>query len=1266
MAKPFDPYYRWLGIPPAEQPANHYRLLGVAVFEPAPDVIEAAADQRMAHLRNYQSGKHSALSQKLLNEVAAARVCLLNPQKKVEYDRGLREKLEAKRRVIPQAEPLEPGEPEKPVDSGLARLFEKTGGGEADIARSQHARDRRQVKIAAGAAVVVVGLIALVGLIVLATRSSSETMLSLDWPEHERRAGSLRIDGRREDLYATGPLEYSLEPGEHRVTAARPGYQRYAEKFTLVEGKRVVLRPEWRKLPPEPVKETPKPAASNVEPKVPETKAVPKPAEVERPKVAETVGPAKPQAATAPKPARLPVPPEEERVNVARQLRELFELDKDRRPAERRALAKEMVALAEKSAKPAERYVLLHTAAELTCGAGGAVEMLGILDKLAAAFEVDALAEKAVMLRTVAAGAKDSAGIAALLAAGDKVIDEALSHQKYDLALELAEEAYKACAQSAGREHRKRAFDRRKQVQALAASFQGLQSVLEKLKTDPDDPEANLAAGRHYCFDRGNWDKGLLHLAKSSDADLKKLAQEELQSPPTDPAAMIKLADAWWSLSEARKDAERDALMLRAGTWYREAQPDATSTLLKAKLDKRLDEIAKLKRPIPEPSFQGPPTPAIAPFSSAQAKRHQQRWAKHLGVPVETTNSIGMKLVLIPPGEFDMGSSQEEIDQLRRQVAEGVHPSYMERILTEAPRHHVRITKPFYLGSYELRVGQFRKFVDATGYKTDGEKDGKGGWGPDPATGTWGKRPDCTWQNPGFSQSDEHPVVNVSWNDAVALCRWLAEKERKPYRLPREAEWEYACRAGTTTRFFFGDEAGELGQYAWYDKNSGRTAHPVGQKRPNPWGLFDIHGNACEWCEDWRGSKYYATSPAEDPTGPDSGWARVIRDGSYNGTRDYPRPAHRYAEKPDGRNVLIGLRVACELPASQAGAMSLTPGPAKAEHSAVRDPSGEDAEPPSQGPLRAAVAPFGEAQAKRHQQRWAKHLGVPVETTNSIGMKLVLIPPGEFEMGSSQEEIDRLLAEAKERNLPEWYLNRVRTEGPQHRVRITKTFYVGCHEVTVGQFRQFVKATQFQTEAEKDGEGGYDYDAAGKWTQKPEHTWRNPRLAPTDQHPVSTLTWNDAKAFCEWLSEKDKRTYRLPTEAEWEYACRAGTATRRFFGDDEAALERYAWFRDNSGKTLHAVGEKKPNPWGIHDLFGNVAEWCHDKHGRSYYDDSPTDDPSGPSAGSQRSLRGYAWDNPAPFCRSGLRDGCYPSDTSSRFGFRVVCELAARQPGGPP
>jgi len=137
------------------------------------------------------------------------------------------------------------------------------------------------------------------------------------------------------------------------------------------------------------------------------------------------------------------------------------------------------------------------------------------------------------------------------------------------------------------------------QVQALVASWQQFQSVLEKIETDPDDPEANLAAGRHWCFDRGDWDKGLVHLVRSSDAELKRLAQEELQSPPADPEAMIKLADVWWSLSETRKDAEREALMLRAGTWYESAQPDVTSTLLKAKVDKRLEEISKLSHPIP-------------------------------------------------------------------------------------------------------------------------------------------------------------------------------------------------------------------------------------------------------------------------------------------------------------------------------------------------------------------------------------------------------------------------------------------------------------------------------------------------------------------------------------------------------------------------------------------------------------------------------------------------------------------------------------------
>ena len=219
------------------------------------------------------------------------------------------------------------------------------------------------------------------------------------------------------------------------------------------------------------------------------------------------------------------------------------------------------------------------------------------------------------------------------------------------------------------------------------------------------------------------------------------------------------------------------------------------------------------------------PPPAIAPFSPEQAKQHQKAWADHLKVPVEFKNSIGMKMVLIPPGEFMMGSPDSDPD------ARG----------HEKPQHRVRITKPFEMAAHEVTVGQFRAFVETTGYKTEAETAGG----------------DSNWTNSKrFEQTDEHPVVWVSWNDAVAFCEWLSEKDGNTYRLPSEAEWEYACRSGSTTRWYFGDSESDLKEYAWYNVENriifnGNGTKPVAQKLPNGFGLLDMHGNARELCSDW-------------------------------------------------------------------------------------------------------------------------------------------------------------------------------------------------------------------------------------------------------------------------------------------------------------------------------------------------------------------------------------------------------------------------------
>jgi eukaryotic-like serine/threonine-protein kinase len=292
-----------------------------------------------------------------------------------------------------------------------------------------------------------------------------------------------------------------------------------------------------------------------------------------------------------------------------------------------------------------------------------------------------------------------------------------------------------------------------------------------------------------------------------------------------------------------------------------------------------------------------PDTPplAVAPFDAAQAKAHQEAWAKHLGVDVEITNSIGMKLRLIPPGQFLMGSPDDEPG---REAQEG-------------PQHQVVITRPFYMGVHDVTVGQFKAFVKAKGYLTEAEK-GQGAWQPSP-DGFWKQDPQVNWQNPRFEQGDDHPIVCVSWNDAKAYCDWLSEREGKKYTLPTEAEWEYACRAGSNTRFSFGDDDQELGEYAWSNANSKGKTHPVGQKRPNAWDLYDMEGNVSRWTADWHTGDYYQKSPQQDPPGPRAGTigTRVLRGGNWWWGANESRAAHRNGDfwHPWQSATNIGFRV---------------------------------------------------------------------------------------------------------------------------------------------------------------------------------------------------------------------------------------------------------------------------------------------------------------------------------------------------------------------
>jgi formylglycine-generating enzyme required for sulfatase activity len=293
-------------------------------------------------------------------------------------------------------------------------------------------------------------------------------------------------------------------------------------------------------------------------------------------------------------------------------------------------------------------------------------------------------------------------------------------------------------------------------------------------------------------------------------------------------------------------------------------------------------------------------------------------------------NKIGMTLVRIRAGDFKMGSTKDEQDALLKSVDPKFKKYVRDWLDTEGPQHDVRSSKDFYMGAYPVTVGEFGQFVEDAGYKTDAERDGKGGWGYNPARKRHeGPKPQYSWRATGWKQTRQHPVVNVSWNDAVAFCRWLSKKEGKTYRLPTEAEWEYACRAGTTTRFSFGDMDANLKDYAnvadrslkerfdgkaysdygFMDWDDGYPfTSPVGSFKANSWGLYDMYGNVCQWCRDSFDKDYYRHSPKADPECRRGG-ARVLRGGSWYLDARFCRAANRYESKVPTGGVWVGFRV---------------------------------------------------------------------------------------------------------------------------------------------------------------------------------------------------------------------------------------------------------------------------------------------------------------------------------------------------------------------
>lgn len=365
------------------------------------------------------------------------------------------------------------------------------------------------------------------------------------------------------------------------------------------------------------------------------------------------------------------------------------------------------------------------------------------------------------------------------------------------------------------------------------------------------------------------------------------------------------------------------------------------------------------------------PKPAIAPFDAAQAKKHQEAWAAYLKVPVEYTNSIGVKFVLIPPGEFMMGSTPAEIETALKSIGpvEGNEQLFTR---SEAPKHKVILTQPIYLGVNEVTQAEYEQVIG-----TNPSYCAAMGQGKDRVAGM---------------ETASHPVEMVSWNDAAEFCATLSKQAQlKPfyfragetvtpldgtgYRLPTEAQWEFACRAGTTTKYWIGDKDEDLTSAGWFGANSGQRTHAAGELKANPFGLYDIHGNIWEWVEDWWGPNYYGEfqeQPAINPGGPSSAGSRVVRGGCWGPDASHCRSSHREESGP-GRSV--GFRVSLAVDAVKAALKQ------KASTAANSQP----------------IEVLGIIDPARHQHsgEWKKENGVLISPIGQFGSLELPIQPGD-------------------------------------------------------------------------------------------------------------------------------------------------------------------------------------------------------------------------------------------------------------------------------
>jgi len=563
MSESFDPYRKWLGIPPQDQPPHYYRLLGIELFESDPDVISNASDGRMAQVKTFQAGKYSEHSQRILNEIAVAKICLLNPARKVEYDRQLKERLPS-HHVASKAAPSGAKESSATAEGSVEMEMPRFRPVPASSYLPRPGRKGSRWQIP--------GVLAVLSVLVI--------VLLAVWPRDNR--GTTVADRTKSP---------SLPPSESPNGIAHPA------------------------KPAEPVKPKPsEPAKKPVEPVVkpeekrpavevaPEQSALP---EVTSKKPLEESSPSEPPK-TPTGPNKLAVPDSDQQQAAEAKVREIFakEFAAAKTADQKLHLAAKLFKQGETTADDsAARFVLLRMACEMAAAAGALNESLAAADKMQQDFDVDAVALKTDLLaRSVESGrigGRKTADSQEVVGAAMALLDDAVAVDDFESAGRLGKLATTAARAAKDPQIVRDVTARIREVDRLKLHFASVKKAIDVLAENPDDAQANATVGQWHCFSKGNWEKGLPLLRKGGDEKLAGLATRDLASP-ADAKAQAALGDDWWELAEAERGPFKSVFHARAAYWYEQALPKL-SGLERTKVERRLETTAAAQQPRESP-----------------------------------------------------------------------------------------------------------------------------------------------------------------------------------------------------------------------------------------------------------------------------------------------------------------------------------------------------------------------------------------------------------------------------------------------------------------------------------------------------------------------------------------------------------------------------------------------------------------------------------------------------------------------------------------